>query len=38
MNIRKEEYMNKRIIIAATMAALVLGGCAKDIDAGTYDD
>ena len=30
--------MNKRIIIAATMAALVLGGCAKDIDAGTYDD
>lgn len=38
MNIRKEEYMNKRIIIAATMAALVLGGCAKEIPAGIFDD
>ena len=30
--------MNKRIIIAATMAALVLGGCAKEIPAGIFDD
>ena len=30
--------MNRRIILAASLATLVLGGCAKEIAAGIYDD
>ena len=30
--------MNRRILTAAFMASLIVAGCAKDMDAGIYDD